>query len=181
MERLKIIAPLTLLITLTGCGAFDREPETVTEYQEKAVPVYSVPEPPEVPRPSLELEKVDEDSSDGEVAKAYAISVMQLTDYTRLLEKVINKYREMAEEDAQEIETINEERRSSAGGPPFGAAGPTAPTSSSDNGNFDGDMEAWKRAVKQQQKEEDVKNEFEDIEEEAKSLRSKNYEAEVEE
>lgn len=68
------------------------------QVKEVKIPVPYVPAPPEVERPNLLIKSLnEEDKKDiGKVSKAYGIDIQQITEYTALLEMIINKYRELS-------------------------------------------------------------------------------------
>jgi len=100
------------------------EPKVITEheYHEVLVPVSNVPVPPNTDCPIDALDGVSRDVSDGELAKAYRIAVLQLRDCSTLRQKVIDKYREIAKEDATRINAV--ETTPVSASMPFGSAGP---------------------------------------------------------
>lgn len=172
MNKLIILAILSF--SMTGCGMFSwgkkPEPETEIEYVEVAKPVSNVPMPPNTDCPDLEIEKTKTDASDGEVAKAYRITVEQLRDCSQLREKVIDKYREIAEEDAERIEEFRErnDRRSTGG--PFSSSGPTNPMSAPTNQGVE-DLDDLRRQMT-------IERDFQDLESEFEELTEKEYEIE---
>ena len=123
-----IITVLTILL-LVGCGSFGKQkPRIDTEYQEILTPVSNVPMPPDTTCPddallTLSSEKADKD---GEVAKAYRIAILQLRECSALRQKVLDKYREIATQDAKKIDEIT--KKSTDNGPFGSGADTTAPT-----------------------------------------------------
>jgi len=58
-------------------------------------PVYvgtAIPAPPTLARPILETSKLTETSSDGEVVRAYRVTIEQLIGYSTSLEKIVETY-----------------------------------------------------------------------------------------
>lgn len=159
MNKLIIIS--LVCFSMTGCAIFGKqEPETVTEYVEVVRPVSNVPMPPNTDCPQPEVEKTSTNASDGEVAKAYRIAVEQLRDCSALREKVINKYREIAKEDAERIEDFNNKNRENG---PFSTSGPRNPMSAPVD-----DLENIRRQMT-------IERDFEELEEDFESLSNKEY------
>jgi hypothetical protein len=149
---------------MTGCAIFGKqEPETITEYVDVVRPVSNVPMPPNTDCPQPEVEKTSTNASDGEVAKAYRIAVEQLRDCSALREKVINKYREIAKEDAERIEDFNKNNREDG---PFSTSGPRNPMSAPVD-----DLENIRRQMT-------IERDFEELEEDFESLSEKEYDIE---
>jgi len=107
MINYKTLTILILCSTLVACGS---NPTKVhTEYKKTYVPIYTVPKPPEAERPVLQIEALTEEQKKdaGEVAKAMTISIAQLKDYIAVLERILNKYKELAEEGEKKINQGN--------------------------------------------------------------------------
>lgn len=65
-------------------------------------PVYvgtAIPAPPPLARPLLETSKLDVTSSDGEVVRAYRVTIEQLIGYASSLEKVVETYDKLSRMD----------------------------------------------------------------------------------
>jgi hypothetical protein len=103
---MRIIAFIIVIALLGGCSMLEREPRVDVQYQEVLVPVSNVPEPPNTDCPEDALAGITTSASDGELAKAYRIAILQLRDCSNLREKIIAKYRQMAKEDGQRINDI---------------------------------------------------------------------------
>ena len=102
MRHLIVIMSILLL---SGCLTTG-QPRIETEYQEVLTPISNVPMPPNTDCPPDALEVLDKAAPDGEVAKAYRIAVLQLRECSDLRQKVLDKYREIATQDAEKIEDI---------------------------------------------------------------------------
>ncbi len=64
-------------------------------------PVYvsaAIPTPPPLARPILETSKLTVTSSDGEVVRAYRITIEQLIGYSTSLEKIVETYDKLSRE-----------------------------------------------------------------------------------
>ena len=64
-------------------------------------PVYvstAIPVPPALARPLLETTKLDVTSTDGEVVKAYRVTIEQLIGYSTSLEKIVETYDKLSRE-----------------------------------------------------------------------------------
>lgn len=171
---IKHIAIGLLALTLVGCGFGPGKVRTETVYQEVNVPVSNVPMPPDTSCPQPRIETLDDVKAldDGEVAKAYRIAIEQLYDCSTLKELVINKYREIAVEDAKKIAEL--ERKAMAAGPQ-GSAGPTADTANNKVITappiVELDAEETRRQVEHDEAFGELGNEFE-------SLKNKDYDIE---
>lgn len=65
-------------------------------------PVYvsaAIPAPPSLARPILETSKLDVTSSDGEVVRAYRVTIEQLIGYSTSLEKIVETYDKLSRVD----------------------------------------------------------------------------------
>ena len=85
MEKLIIGAAL---IGLVGCSGLPSKVETQIE----KVPVISCPKPPVVPRPILPIETITDTDDYGTVAVKEHASLVELMDYAKQLEQVIQFY-----------------------------------------------------------------------------------------
>lgn len=92
---MKTIVLLLATLVLAGCGLF--EPRVEYKYVNKPVLVCPSPqdlnggEPvPEIPE--LEIYKLTTNSTDGEVARAYAISIKQLNGQVDVLREIVDSY-----------------------------------------------------------------------------------------
>ena len=90
----KYILLIAASLSLFACA--DQPVKTV--YQTKEVPVYVVPAPPTVVRPTLVITTLtDAQKADlGELAKAYSISLKQAMQYSCSLENIVNAYAALA-------------------------------------------------------------------------------------
>lgn len=101
-KKLHVALVIGLAVALGGCKSMERifKPDTIikTEYVEKLVPVYIIPAPPKVERPTLatSLLTPEQKLSLGELVKAYVVETEQLSAYASLLEDVIKKYEELS-------------------------------------------------------------------------------------
>ena len=116
-----IIVVMSILL-LSGCLTTG-QPRIETEYQEVLTPVSNVPMPPNTDCPVDALAALDKGANDGEVAKAYRIAILQLRECSALRQKVLDKYREIAKQDADKIDELTSE---GSGDGPFGSGAPTA-------------------------------------------------------
>jgi hypothetical protein len=103
MERLIIY--IILCIFLIGCS----NKEIRTEFVDKPVPYIVVPPPPTLVRPSLATLELTEDEKkiDGEIAKAYVITVEQLLNYVSILEKIVARYEQLSKMSVDQRAAIN--------------------------------------------------------------------------
>ena len=65
-------------------------------------PVYvsaTVPVPPALARPLLETSKLDVTSSDGDIVRAYRVTIEQLIQYSTSLEKIVETYDKLSRMD----------------------------------------------------------------------------------
>lgn len=151
----KLIMAFLLIIMLSGCENFG-EPRVETEYQEVKVPISNIPEPPNTDCPETRIETIPSSliESDGEVARAYRISVEQLEQCAMLREKVINKYREMAQEDKERLDQLQQPVSSTVNGP-MG--------SQQNRPNVQIDEQEALLQMQRQQEFENISNEFDDL------------------
>jgi len=64
-------------------------------------PVYvstAIPVPPALARPLLETSKLDVTSTDGEVVRAYRVTIEQLIGYSTSLEKIVETYDKLSKQ-----------------------------------------------------------------------------------
>ncbi len=125
---MKNLIVLFAILLLVGCNTTGSQPPRIdVEYQTVLTPVSNVPMPPPTECPDDALLTLDSEKAknDGEVAKAYRIAILQLRECSALRQKVLDKYREIATQDAKKIEEFTSNNNSVANGP-FGSAGPTA-------------------------------------------------------
>lgn len=97
----KLIPLFAIVLLASGCNTFCKKQEPIikTEYVYVNVPVNSVPAPPKVERPVLETERLTAaDRKDvGIVGKAIVVANEQLEAYSKVLEGIVNKYKELAD------------------------------------------------------------------------------------
>lgn len=95
MVNLKFIFPVFLCMSLMLTGCNQAVKETFTPVY---VPTYIVPKPPTVTRPDIYLNTMTDAQKEdiGELSKGYAITAKQFKQYACLLEKVVDKYAELA-------------------------------------------------------------------------------------
>lgn len=163
---MKIIVITSILLLITGCASLGKDPvapKTVIDYREIKIAVPKTPMPPNTDCPQTELEVISvvDAESNGTLAKAYRITIAQLDDCAALRQKVLDKYREIAAEDAEAIRNIPSASANPNG--PFGAGGPTA-----DDG-FPGE-----ELIRQLQ----IDNAFDNLEKEFDNLKDKDYDIE---
>lgn len=174
---MKIILITSILLLVTGCSTFGKDPvapKTVIEYREIKVPVPKTPMPPNTDCPQTELEviSVADAENDGTLAKAYRIAIAQLHDCSDLRQKVLDKYREIAAEDAEAIKNIPAATANPNG--PFGASGPTADDAVlGPNGGSDDGLPG-EELIRQLR----INDAFGDLEEEFGDLENKDYDIE---
>ena len=114
MRNIFIILATSLL--LVGCSLF---PERVV-YEEYPIPVYTIPEPPEIERPSLPIHSLSErDRDDSEtVIRAYVISTRLLLNYAVALEEIVQAYADLAETTKNQVtfpNLLGQQRRTVSG------------------------------------------------------------------
>ncbi|MBF0315636.1 MAG: hypothetical protein HQK52_19605 [Oligoflexia bacterium] len=90
---MRLLLSLALLFSLASCGSLTKK-----EVIEVKVPVIQpIPEPPKIERPSLEINFItDEDLKNqnlDKIVKSMEITIQQLLDYSRKLEKALDAYR----------------------------------------------------------------------------------------
>lgn len=91
---IKYILIAILATAVAGCA-----PQQVkTEYQQVNVPVYVTPTPPAVQKPDLYLKHLTptQQNDIGELSKAFRISLKQEQQYACMLQKIVDKYAELA-------------------------------------------------------------------------------------
>jgi hypothetical protein len=106
MERLiKIAIAVIACSVLSACAT--TSPKIV--YVDKPTPVIVTPEPPVLLRPGLEVNNLttSQKESDGEIAKAYVISVDQLIEYSSILEEIIEQYRKLSKLTTEQREKLD--------------------------------------------------------------------------
>ena len=92
----RIVGIIALGLVLSGCSIL--KPTIVTEYRFVDKPVLACPSPVAlnngvpIVRPALEIHEIPQDASDGEVARAYTLSVRRLQGYAQELEILLNSY-----------------------------------------------------------------------------------------
>lgn len=86
---------------VVGCG----EKRMETRFKEVSKPILVCPTPQElndgnpIPyQPELEIHRLNRESTPGEVAKAYQITVKQLQGYSEVLHKLLSSYDRQSEE-----------------------------------------------------------------------------------
>lgn len=90
-----ILFSLGIVALLAGCQDKTVKPDTVIT---KEVPVYVVPHSPPYVRPVLAITQLTDAQKDdqGELTKAYAISLKQTMQYACKLEKIVDGYNALA-------------------------------------------------------------------------------------
>lgn len=86
-----------LCVSLLGCSAKTPEPtRTETKYVTRTVtvnvPVMQIPAIKPIPRPTLQLKTLNEQSSYADTVAAYYNSIQQLIRYSGLLEKALSPF-----------------------------------------------------------------------------------------
>jgi len=99
MGRITIIILVALM--MVGCG----QKRVQTKFQDVSKPILVCPTPQElnggnpVPyRPHLEIYNLNAESTPGEVAKAYQITIKELQGYSEVLYKLLSSYDRQSEE-----------------------------------------------------------------------------------
>jgi len=92
-----IILAIVIVVVTSGCSMF--ETKTVTKYEYVNKPVLVCPSPQELnegkPIPTLdalEIDNLQKEATDGEVARAYVISVKQLEAQLEILQTIVDGY-----------------------------------------------------------------------------------------
>lgn len=105
--KTKLFIAAFLVVGLSGCSTFCKKEDPIiqTVYVEKKVPVNAVPQPPKVERPIPETSKLtaEDRKNIGKVSQAVVTEKEQWEGYSKILELIINKYKEMA--DKSEVQT----------------------------------------------------------------------------
>lgn len=164
---MKHIITVLAILLLVGCGSFGKQtPRIDTEYQEILTPVSNVPMPPDTTCPDDALITLSSDkaSNDGEVAKAYRIAVLQLRECSALRQKVLDKYREIATQDAKKIDDVTKNKSLKDG--PFGSGVPTADNAGAPTVKF---------SAEEQQRQLKIDSQLRNIEGEFGDLANKTY------
>ena len=83
-------------ILLSGCAT----QKIRTEYKDVYLPIYTVPEPPVIEKPILSINSLtnEEKNDDGVLVKAAMASVADQSGYIKQLEKVIETYKKISDE-----------------------------------------------------------------------------------
>lgn len=103
----RVIGFVAALLLVSGCATV-QEPIVETEIKYVHVPVLYSPEPPDINRPMLVVDTLTSSSSAGDVAQAYHATVVQLLQYSKRLELVIDQYGIVSDEFKQLREEIEE-------------------------------------------------------------------------
>jgi len=107
---MKSIVLLSVIALLSGCQLFGKTPPPPPEikYVEIKVPVPKTPMPPntDCPAPDLGTLTQAQVNDNSELVKSYRITVAQLKDCSDLRQKVLDKYREMANDDEEALNNI---------------------------------------------------------------------------
>ena len=95
----KFIAICGICLTLTSCSWFggSNTIDINTDVKEQKVEVLYCPAPPEIARPALPIHQMtpEQKQNAGEVAKHYKATVKTLMGYSKELEKVVDKQKEI--------------------------------------------------------------------------------------
>jgi len=103
-NRLKISLSLIVCSAfMFGCSLI----EPRIEYRDKIVPVYTVPKPPKIERPTLPIHDaryrnptfVSNPDNLGQIVQDYVISVRLLINYAEALNEIVETYRVLSERD----------------------------------------------------------------------------------
>lgn len=176
---MRFILILMLAFAITGCswvGKFTKEPVPDIEYVEVPKPISVTPMPPDTACPDTPLSTMSPEAarskSDGEIAKVYLVSALMYDACSELREKVIDKYRDMAERDARNIERLKDRSNGpQSAGSPFSAGGPVV-----NPGSGNGPKSVQPYSFPADALESELQNNpFEDIEDEFKDLERKEY------
>ena len=173
---MKILLIGLMAILVSGCSTLGlkdpKPPQTVIEYREVKVPVSNTPMPPNTNCPKTEIELLSpaQAEDDGTLAKAYRITVEQLRDCAELREKVINKFRQLSEEDKERNANVPA-AASNPMGSPFGSSGPVVAPGSSAGPNGPTPDEELIRQMR-------IERTFGDLEEQFNDLENRKYDIE---
>lgn len=101
----RILLVLAILALITGCSTQEQK----IKYEIVKVPVYTVPMPPKLDRPSLPIKSLTEEEKEDEgiLSQAYASSLARVTNYARALEMVVEEYRNIAIYSKKMLEDAN--------------------------------------------------------------------------
>jgi hypothetical protein len=96
-EMVKKLLILCVSLILVGCQT---TPTPNTVYKDVKIPSYIVPKPPKIERPQLAIETItpEQQKEQGELVKAYTLTIKQLEQYVVGLEKIITRYDEVSGE-----------------------------------------------------------------------------------
>ena len=105
-SRKKLFISLFAVACLTACT---KKQDVKIEYRDRFVPVYVVPAPPQVQRPELLLNENNKNTvSDEEFARLYSATTAQINGYVEALEKIIQKYAELAAASSRNINKLDQ-------------------------------------------------------------------------
>jgi hypothetical protein len=160
---MRYLIVLIAVVFLAGCDTFGKQPPIIdVEYQDVLTPVSNVPMPPPTNCPDDALITLDGEKAknDGEVAKAYRIAVLQLRECSALRQKVLDKYREIATQDAKKIDEVISKTKSVKDGP-FGSGALTADNAGAPIVKFS--AEEQQRQLKIDSQLRNIEGEFDDL------------------
>lgn len=83
----------SLVLLIGGCNSFIPKQQTI----EVLIPVPTPIIAPVIPRPNLTIHQLTDETSEGEIAKAYVTSLMQIIQYAESLEAIIKSVNDTAE------------------------------------------------------------------------------------
>ena len=163
-----------MILALVACNTSNKRVHTV--YDKNYIPVNVVPKPPLVTRPTLLIHKLSEEDlkKDGELVKAYKVSLHQLMEYAKTLELVYNKYNDLSVASNDLFDILKKYNTNSQ--PPLTmSANPNGDTSeiveraSTPDFNFEHEYQKWK-----------MEKDLENLQEEINILNEKIYDMEDE-
>lgn len=165
---------LVVLILLIGCESMKSKPRTEYVYQEVLTPISNVPMPPntECPRDAVLSITSTEAQKDSELVKAYRIAIMQLRDCSTLRQKVIDKYKQIAEEDKDRIKNFNGTKEFDGSGPRSLSGVVTADNA---NGTPKPQPIVNQMTAPEKERQKEINNAFSDLESEFDDLSKKGY------
>lgn len=104
--KIKLILAVSVALLLSSCAA--DKVIVKTEYVEKKVPIAVVPTPPQTNKPVSDVSTLtpEQRKDIGILSKALVATVKGQEDYIRILELIINRYKELADETGNQLKLI---------------------------------------------------------------------------
>jgi type IV pilus biogenesis protein CpaD/CtpE len=95
-----MVKEIVITITIALLSACAVAPPAKIVYQEVKIPIIVVPAPPKFERPVLEIDKLSDlqKEDEGQLAKAYVITIKQLEDYSDRQQQSIDKYDDLSKQ-----------------------------------------------------------------------------------